>query len=317
MAPLIMGNPDRPSTPPATAHSSVPPNRRRRRSSPSWRPSDHPGPVPHGPAGHPTCEGPLTMSDDAVRDDDTEDLYDHAPCGYLSTGADGTLVRVNHTLAEWLGRPREQLLGARFVDLLTVGGRLHHETHFAPLLAMQGSVSNIATEMRCADGSRLPVLLSSVIRRDARGRPVLVRTIVFEAGDRRRYERELLAARRQAERDRDRAQRLAAVLQRTLFPPTLAEVPGLETAAYYRPGAQDVVGSDFYDLFPLHGDRWGLFIGDVCGRGPAAAALTSLTRYTLRAAVVHDPDPRAVLGTLSSVLAQEGSGDTPALCTGW
>lgn len=255
------------------------------------------------------------MADSAVRDDDTEDLYDHAPCGYLSTGPDGTVVRVNRTLAEWLGRPREQIVGTRFVDLLTVGGRLYHETHFAPLLSMQGSVGSIATEMRRADGTRMPVLLSSVLRRDADGRPALVRTIVFEAGDRRRYERELLAARREAERDRDRVQRLASVLQRTLLPPALADVPGLETAAYYRAGAHGEVGGDFYDLFPLHGHRWGFFLGDVCGKGPGAAALTSLTRYTLRSAAVHDPDPGSVLDTLNAVLAQERSIDTPALCT--
>jgi sigma-B regulation protein RsbU (phosphoserine phosphatase) len=257
----------------------------------------------------------VKAADAPVQDDDTEDLYDNAPCGYLSTTPDGTIVRVNRTLADWLGRPPEQLRGTRFVDLLSVGGRLYHETHFAPLLAMQGHVGNIATEMRRADGTRMPVLLSSTVRGAAAGRPALVRTIVFEAGDRRRYERELLAERREAEHDRDRVQRLASVLQRTLLPPALPDVPGIETAAYYRIGAQGDVGGDFYDLFPLYGGRWAFFLGDVCGKGPGAAALTSLTRYTLRTTAVHDPAPRAVLGTLNSVLAQERSLDTPALCT--
>ncbi|GAA2386570.1 hypothetical protein GCM10010420_06690 [Streptomyces glaucosporus] len=84
-----------------------------------------------------------------------EDLYENAPCGYLSTLMDGTIVKVNATLLDWLGRTREELVGRRsFPDLLTVGGRLYHETHFAPLLHMQGHLGGIALEMRTADGCR-------------------------------------------------------------------------------------------------------------------------------------------------------------------
>ena len=74
----------------------------------------------------------------------------------------------------------------------------------------------------------------------------------------------------------------------------------MQVAAYYHPASADQVGGDFYDLFPLTGDRWGFFLGDVCGKGAGAAAVTSLARYTLRAAAVHDPDPVAVLGTLNT-----------------
>ncbi len=76
-------------------------------------------------------------------------------------------------------------------------------------------------------------------------------------------------------------------------------MPGLDTAAYYHVASPDEVGGDFYDLFPLHGDRWGLFLGDVCGKGARAAAVTSLVRYTLRAAAAYDPDPGRALSALN------------------
>jgi sigma-B regulation protein RsbU (phosphoserine phosphatase) len=68
-------------------------------------------------------------------------------------------------------------------------------------------------------------------------------------------------------------------------------------------------------LFPLSAGTWGLFLGDVCGKGAAAAAVTSLTRYTLRAAAVYDSDPVAVLKNLNTVLNHEYNGADPRFCT--
>ncbi|MEU4833236.1 SpoIIE family protein phosphatase [Streptosporangium sp. NPDC023615] len=249
-------------------------------------------------------------------EDSADDLYEHAPCGYLSTLLDGQIVKINKTLLGWLGHTREQLVGRRrFSDLLTVGGRLYHETHFAPLLRMQGELGGVALEMRTAEGTRLPVMVTSVLKTDDAGRPLLIRTTVFDARDRRAYERELLRARQEAERDRERLKRLVATLQRSLLPPVLPRVPGMEIAAHYHIASPDQVGGDFYDVFPLGDDRWGVFLGDVCGKGAGAAALTSLTRYTLRAAAAHDPAPLKVLRTLNTVLRQEYTDDEMRFCT--
>ncbi|RCG30565.1 GAF domain-containing protein [Sphaerisporangium album] len=118
-------------------------------------------------------------------------------------------------------------------------------------------------------------------------------------------------------RQRADAERLARILQRTLLPPALPQVPGLHAAAAYHPVSADEVGGDFYDLFPLDGNRWGFFLGDVCGKGADAAVLTSLIRYTLRAAAVYDPDPCTVLANLDAVLQQEHAGGVtpPPYCT--
>jgi sigma-B regulation protein RsbU (phosphoserine phosphatase) len=252
----------------------------------------------------------------ALLEDSAEDLYDEAPCGYLSTLLDGTIARINATLLGWLGYDRDQVVGRRrFTDLLTVGGRIYHETHFAPLLRMQGELGGIALELKAADGTRLPVLVTSRVKTGGDGRPQLIRTTIFDARDRRAYERELVRARRTAEEERDRARQLARILQQTLLPPALPAVPGMEVAAHYHAASADQVGGDFYDLFPLTGDSWGFFLGDVSGKGADAAVVTSLTRYTLRAAAVYDPDPAAVLVNLNRVLYQELAGANARFCT--
>ncbi|HEY1175230.1 MAG TPA: SpoIIE family protein phosphatase [Phytomonospora sp.] len=241
----------------------------------------------------------------ALLEDSAEDLYENAPCGYLSTLLDGRIAKVNTTLLNWLGAAREDLVGRRyFSDLLTVGGKLYHETHFGPLLRMQGEVSGIALELKTEHGTRLPVLVSSVLKYGGDGQPLLIRTTIFDARDRRAYETELLRARQVAERERERLQRITATLQKTLLPPKLPEVPGLELAASYHVASADEVGGDFYDVFPLGPGEWGMFLGDVCGKGADAAVITSIARYTIRAAAVHDPEPSSVLATLDKVVGE-------------
>lgn len=136
----------------------------------------------------------------ALLEESAEELYENAPCGYVSALPGGLLVRVNQTFLSWTGYRREDLVGRkRFQDLLTAGGRIYHETHYAPLLQMQGSVREIAVEIVRADARRLPALINSVLKRDEAGKPLLVRTTIFNATDRKEYERELLRERQRAE----------------------------------------------------------------------------------------------------------------------
>jgi len=100
---------------------------------------------------------------------------------------------------------------------------------------------------------------------------------------------------------------VARTLQRSLLPPELPALPGVELAArYVAAGEGNEVGGDFYDAFSLGGDDWALVIGDVCGKGPEAAAVTALARYTLRASVLHSSHPRDVLAELNEVLLRHG-----------
>ncbi|ODR00618.1 protein phosphatase [Mycobacterium intermedium] len=110
-----------------------------------------------------------------------------------------------------------------------------------------------------------------------------------------------------AEHDRDLTEEYAAVLQRTLLPPSLPTIDGLALGSYYRAASSRQIGGDFYDVFPLGGDRWGFFLGDVLGHGPEAAVVTSLIRYTLRAAALHHSDLTRGLAELNSVMMGESA----------
>jgi integral membrane sensor domain MASE1 len=107
---------------------------------------------------------------------------------------------------------------------------------------------------------------------------------------------------------------LAATLQESLLPARLPKLPRIECATYFRPaGEGHRVGGDFYDLFQAgHGD-WALVVGDVCGKGPAAAALTALARYTLREAAESERLPSRVLASLNDAVLREHS--EMAMCT--
>lgn len=100
---------------------------------------------------------------------------------------------------------------------------------------------------------------------------------------------------------------IARTLQRSLLPPELPEVPGIELAALYQPAAieRNEVGGDFYDVFEIREGEWAIAIGDVCGKGVEAAALTGFARHTLRAVAVHQRVPSAVLSTMSEAMRRE------------
>jgi sigma-B regulation protein RsbU (phosphoserine phosphatase) len=126
--------------------------------------------------------------------EDFEDLYENAPCGYLSIKPDGRIVKANVTFSKWMGWPADQLIGKRFLDLLNIAGRIFYETHFAPLLRMQGFFNEVALDLVTQQGKRLPVLVNAADRRDAAGKHLFTRLTIFNATDRRRYERELVKA---------------------------------------------------------------------------------------------------------------------------
>jgi phosphoserine phosphatase RsbU/P len=99
---------------------------------------------------------------------------------------------------------------------------------------------------------------------------------------------------------------LAEALQASLLPPHSPTVPGLDVAVRYRAaGGEGQIGGDFFDVFPLPDGEWAILIGDVSGRGPRAAALTALARYTLRAAAMGATSPSVVLAVLNDVVRRE------------
>jgi phosphoserine phosphatase RsbU/P len=226
-------------------------------------------------------------------EDAAEDLFEDAPCGHVSTRIDGTIVRVNRTFEEWTGLARADLVQARrFQDLLSPGGRIYYETHYAPLLHMQGSVRAVAVEIVRADGSRMPALINSTLHRDDAGQPRVVWTSVFDATDRRGYEDELLRA-------RNREQEVGRRLQRSMLSGALPSATELELDVVYRPAERGMeVGGDWYDAFWIDDTTIALVVGDVVGHGIDAAATMGQVRSAVRALVSTGLLPAALLERL-------------------
>ena len=122
---------------------------------------------------------------------------DLAPCGLVRTDRHGTILRVNEAFCGWMGYSREELLGRKLADLLTVGGRIFDQTHLAPLMQMQGSVSEVKLDFVPRAGGTLPMVLNA--RRHGTGDEACSELALFVARDRDLYERELLSARRRLE----------------------------------------------------------------------------------------------------------------------
>ena len=130
--------------------------------------------------------------------EDLEDLYENAPCGYLSLDPGGRIFKVNKTLCSWVGYAPEHLIGKRLGDLLNIAGRMFYETHIAPLLRMQGFFNEVALDLVSQSGERLPVIANAAERRAADGSVISTRLTLLKAAERRRYEQGLLNARDQS-----------------------------------------------------------------------------------------------------------------------
>lgn len=145
-----------------------------------------------------------------ARINDFEDMFENAPCGYLSLLTSGRIQRVNKTLLGWTGHTTDQMTGKRFSDFLNMAGRIYYETHIAPLLRMQGFFSEFAIDMVSATGEPIQMIANAVEGRDAAGSPLFIRLALIRATDRRRYEHELLTSREVAklglERERENSE---------------------------------------------------------------------------------------------------------------
>lgn len=125
------------------------------------------------------------------------ELFDSAACALAVTAEDGTILQANTRFGEWLGFSTTELCGRRFQDLLTMGGRIFHQTHLAPMLRMRGNVTEVKLDMLHRDGQKVTVLLNGTQRKQADG--AVYDLALFGTTDRDKYERELLNARNFAE----------------------------------------------------------------------------------------------------------------------
>ncbi|TFY86884.1 PAS domain S-box protein [Pseudomonas nabeulensis] len=125
------------------------------------------------------------------------ELFDNAACALAATAEDGTILQANARFGEWLGFSNAELCGRRFQDLLTMGGRIFHQTHLSPMLRMHGRITEVKLDMLHRDGHKVTVLLNGLKRERAGG--TVYDLALFGTTDRDKYERELLNARNLAE----------------------------------------------------------------------------------------------------------------------
>ncbi|MCC5947775.1 MAG: diguanylate cyclase [Nitriliruptoraceae bacterium] len=147
-----------------------------------------------------------------------------APLGLFATDAQWTIVGCNSAAAELTGHPRDELVGRSFATLLTVAGRVMHQSNYAPRLLAHGQVGEVAVDLVGADATVVPVLLGSRLVEDALATAVTSVTPVLE---RRDYERDLLAARRMAEVSQRQTQLLHDIARSLVAANDLREIEQL------------------------------------------------------------------------------------------
>ncbi len=226
-----------------------------------------------------TQSKPYLPAAEGVAQPDASALYDGAPCGLLLTDTDGTIRMVNATACRWLGFDARELIGRRrFQDLLTVGGRIFHQTHWAPLLQLQGSVAEVKLEVKCGRGEVVPMLMNAALR--THDDAVFHELALFVADDRHAYERELMTARKRAEELLDEQARARVALE-------AAEAAAADRALF----AEQMIGIVSHDLRnPLSTIRMGTQVLEkVVSAGVQQDVLANIDRAGLRALrLIHD-----------------------------
>ena len=211
----------------------------------------------------------------------------------------GRVVDLNPAAETVFGYRRDDVIGERLADLIIPPAlRDAHQRSVREYVETgQASILNRRLELEGmrADGTTFPAELT--VTRLGISDPPVFAGFIRDITDRRQA-------------DEQRA-RLIETLQRTLLPPHLPEVPGLELGAAYRAGSEGLqVGGDFYDVFELERGRWALVLGDVSGKGVEAAVLTSALRHAARAAAVRHREPRDVVAALNrAMLRDTGRGE--------
>ncbi len=217
--------------------------------------------------------------------------------GIVAIDESGRIVEFNPAAERTFGYARAEVIGRMMVDVIVPEPlRVLHREGFARYLRTgEAKLLGTRVETRALrkNGEEFPVELS-VGRVDDPDR------VAFTAFVRDITHR-VVAQRALTDSYRDAAA-LAETLQQSLLPPHLPEIDDTDLAACYVPAAAGVVGGDFYDVFERGRGDWILTIGDVCGKGPEAAAATALSRYTIRAAAMEHSKPRLILAMLNDAL---------------
>lgn len=237
-------------------------------------------------------------------------LFEASVDGMLAVDPRGQVLASNRRFLQLWGFDEDLLAGGDDVLLQAAAAQVADPESFLAGVrhAYDDAPVSVHDEVLLADGRVLDRHGTPIVDED--GHPHGFTWSFRDVTSERAQQAEIVAA-------GERFATLARTLQQSLLPPNLPSPTGLELAARYHPAFEGVdVGGDFYDVFAV-GQDWVLVIGDVCGKGPEAAALTALARYTIRASAIHDPDPASVLRELNRAMLahQDGPGSRHRFAT--
>ena len=220
------------------------------------------------------------------------------PAGIVAIDGDGNVILGNDFIRELTLSVDDAGIGGLL--FLHGDGRPYDEAERPVLLALRTGRRVVGRELDVLDrdGRCRYLLANAVPVLDEDGAVRLVVGAYFDITLQK--EAEL-----RADRHLRRQESLLHTLRSSLLPPHLPEIPGAQIAARYH-AATDEIGGDFYDVFPLRGQSFGLVLGDVCGQGSEAAVVTSLIRYTLRGAAMSTPRPAEALALVNEALLVAG-----------
>lgn len=228
---------------------------------------------------------------------DPQTLFEGAPCGLVVTKEDGTILRSNQTFSNWIGFDAQALVGRRFQDLLTMGGRIFHQTHWAPLMQMQGSVAEVKLDLVHHDKRIVTMLLNGVRREHASG--AFYELALFGTTDRDKYERELLNARKLAEELLSKKMAAEAALLEAQTQLNLAYEKAKRRASF----AEQMVAIVSHDLKnPLTAIN---MASDILARGQRTAKETKMLGHISQSA---ERAQRMIADLLDFALARVGRG---------
>lgn len=124
-----------------------------------------------------------------------EDFFNNSLSGFLLTDGDGRILHANSRFSDWVGCSGEELVGTTISDHLPIGDKIFYQTHLDPMIRMQGFFEEVALELACKAGARLPVFVNALEHRDPANRLQYVKFSMFKAMDRRKYEQGLIETR--------------------------------------------------------------------------------------------------------------------------
>ena len=228
-------------------------------------------------------------------EDSVEEIYEQASCGYLSTGPDGRIIKVNQTFLDSTGYARDEVLGRkRFEDFLTPAARIFFQSQSWPLLHLQGRIDEVAYQIVTRNGERLPALVNIRQKNDGQGRALVRRITVFNATDRWRYEQELLKARQSSEQS---SQQFEALNQQLMDTNAALHAQGERLRVILNSIADGVIATDV--------------AGQVTYLNPVAEAITGRSRSEARGKLLADVLP--IGEAQAAALLASATGPAPGL----